>query len=258
MRTQMHQDAFPGEDISDRPPPEAACRRSSPSIDGDRAERPLPRRRRPPRRSVAMTTLGHRSTVRPRPLRAPAELEATEPPELTLGRRDAVRMMVSIGDDGRRVRARLATWRRGCDAGDLVVVNTSATIPAAVDATTPGGRGRRRPPVHRAADRAAPRRGPPPTARRLDRARTRATTPASGCALAGGGTVRVLGRMPGSVRLWVATLDLPTPLLEHLQPLRPPDPLRATCPTRGRSTAYTNSFSRRARARPRCRRPGGR
>ena len=26
----------------------------------------------------------------------PRELEATEPPELTLGRRDAVRMMVSI------------------------------------------------------------------------------------------------------------------------------------------------------------------
>jgi hypothetical protein len=24
MRTQMHQDAFPGEDISDRPPPEAS------------------------------------------------------------------------------------------------------------------------------------------------------------------------------------------------------------------------------------------
>ena len=30
MRTQMHQDAFPGEDISDRPPPEAACPASSP------------------------------------------------------------------------------------------------------------------------------------------------------------------------------------------------------------------------------------
>jgi len=28
----------------------------------------------------------------------PEQLEATEPPELTLGRRDAVRMMVSIGE----------------------------------------------------------------------------------------------------------------------------------------------------------------
>ena len=70
--------------------------------------------------------------------RLPPELEATEPPELTLGRRDAVRMLVSIGDElPRPSTARdLSTWLR---PGDLVVINTSATIPAAVDATTPGG-----------------------------------------------------------------------------------------------------------------------
>ncbi len=35
MRTQMHQDAFPGEDISDRPPPEASVPGLRALIDGD-------------------------------------------------------------------------------------------------------------------------------------------------------------------------------------------------------------------------------
>ena len=39
MRTRMHQDAFPGEDISDRPPPEASCRASR-ADRGRHAERP--------------------------------------------------------------------------------------------------------------------------------------------------------------------------------------------------------------------------
>ncbi len=36
MRTQMHQDAFPGEDISDRPPPEESVPGLLALIDGDR------------------------------------------------------------------------------------------------------------------------------------------------------------------------------------------------------------------------------
>ena len=35
MRTQMHQDAFPGEDISDRPGPEASVPGIMALIDGD-------------------------------------------------------------------------------------------------------------------------------------------------------------------------------------------------------------------------------
>ncbi len=35
MRTQMHQDAFPGDDISDRPPPEASVPGLLTVIDGD-------------------------------------------------------------------------------------------------------------------------------------------------------------------------------------------------------------------------------
>ncbi len=68
----------------------------------------------------------------------PPELEASEPPEVRLGRRDAVRMLVSIGNQApRHTTARdLGTWLR---PGDLVVVNTSATVPAALDATTDDG-----------------------------------------------------------------------------------------------------------------------
>ena len=50
--------------------------------------------------------------------------------------------------------------------------------------------------------------------------------------------------MPGSVRLWVATLDLPVPLLEHLVPVRPPDPLPLRARSRGRSRPTQNSFAR--------------
>ena len=36
MRTQMHQEAFPGEDISDRPPPEESVPGLLALIEGDR------------------------------------------------------------------------------------------------------------------------------------------------------------------------------------------------------------------------------
>ena len=45
MRTRMHQEAFPGEDISDRPPPEESVPGLLALIEGDAAERPLPRAR---------------------------------------------------------------------------------------------------------------------------------------------------------------------------------------------------------------------
>ena len=39
MRTEMHQDAFPGEDISDRPEPEASVPGIIALIEGDAAQR---------------------------------------------------------------------------------------------------------------------------------------------------------------------------------------------------------------------------
>ena len=68
----------------------------------------------------------------------PRELEATEPPEICLGRRDAVRLMVSAGEQA-PIHTRAHDLARHLHPGDLVVVNTSATVPAAVDAAAPGG-----------------------------------------------------------------------------------------------------------------------
>ena len=69
----------------------------------------------------------------------PAELEAAEPPEARGLRRDAVRLLVSdvAGDTVRH--ARFSDLPRWLDAGDLLVVNTSGTMNAAVDAVSADG-----------------------------------------------------------------------------------------------------------------------
>ena len=171
----------------------------------------------------------------------PPALEATEPPELTLGRRDAVRLMVSLGaEPPRHSTARdLATWLQ---PGDLVVVNTSATIPAAIDATTPGGAGVV---VHLSTELPTGLHLLEVRVQRRDGSTAPDPSDHAGAALrlAGGGTARVLGRMPGSVRLWVATLELPAPLLEHLG--RFGRPIRyGYVPEAWPISAYQNSYSR--------------
>lgn len=170
----------------------------------------------------------------------PPELEATEPPELTLGRRDAVRMMVSIGERAPRHTTAhdLATWLQ---PGDLVVVNTSATVPAAIDATTDDGEAVV---VHLSTEL--------PTGLYLVEVRRAApdgsTWPDPGdyagasLHLAGGGSIDLLGRMPRSVRLWVATITLGEPLLEHLR--RHGRPIRYRyVPDSWPIDAYTNAFA---------------
>lgn len=170
----------------------------------------------------------------------PAELEAAEPPELTLGRRDAVRMMVSIGDQSPRhsVARDLSSWLR---PGDLLVVNTSATIPAALDATTPDGEAVV---VHLSTDLPSGlhlvevRRPLPSGSTEPDPTDRSGTT----LPVAGGGSVSLLGRMPSSVRLWVATIDLPDPLLDHL--CRYGRPIRYRyVPESWPIDAYTNSYA---------------
>jgi S-adenosylmethionine:tRNA ribosyltransferase-isomerase len=67
-----------------------------------------------------------------------AEHEAHQPPEAAGGRRDQVRLLVSDGDAA-PVHARFTDLGEFLRAGDLLVVNTSATVPAAVDARLPDG-----------------------------------------------------------------------------------------------------------------------
>jgi S-adenosylmethionine:tRNA ribosyltransferase-isomerase len=69
----------------------------------------------------------------------PSALEASEPPEARGLTRDAVRMLVTSTRDSSQVRSTFSMLPRFVVPGDLVVVNTSGTIPAAVDATAEDG-----------------------------------------------------------------------------------------------------------------------
>jgi S-adenosylmethionine:tRNA ribosyltransferase-isomerase len=64
----------------------------------------------------------------------PAQAEAHEPPEARGGSRDDVALLVSRRHDGRLVHERFRELPRFLNAGDLLVVNISATLPAALDA----------------------------------------------------------------------------------------------------------------------------
>jgi S-adenosylmethionine:tRNA ribosyltransferase-isomerase len=69
----------------------------------------------------------------------PAVLEAREPPEERGLRRDDVRLLVARRSDGSVSHRRFTDLLDVLDRGDLLVVNVSATIPAAVSARRAGG-----------------------------------------------------------------------------------------------------------------------
>ena len=127
MRTRMHQEAFPGEDISDRPLPEVTAPFWNWLFDRDR--RPARSTVRGPAGGCAMAAAGVTDTFA-----LPAHLEASEPPEARGLRRDDVRLLVSRVDTGSIVHARFNELPRWLAAGDLLVVNTSGTLKAALSA----------------------------------------------------------------------------------------------------------------------------
>ena len=94
MRTRMHQDAFPGEDISDRPLPDVTAPFWNWLFDQEPGGRPRPAVRRTTR-GCAMAATGVIGDFT-----LPARLEAAEPPEARGLRRDEVRLLVSRIDDG--------------------------------------------------------------------------------------------------------------------------------------------------------------
>lgn len=71
--------------------------------------------------------------------RLPARLEATEPPEARGLARDDVRLMVSYRSDDRIVHTRFREISAFLRQGDVLVINTSATRPAAVPARRADG-----------------------------------------------------------------------------------------------------------------------
>ena len=89
--------------------------------------------------SALDTLLRASGTGRPN-FELPPELEADSPPEARGMTRDAVRLLVAYRHDGSLVHTHFSDIPRFLDEGDLVVVNTSGTLAAAVAATDPSGR----------------------------------------------------------------------------------------------------------------------
>jgi S-adenosylmethionine:tRNA ribosyltransferase-isomerase len=69
----------------------------------------------------------------------PPDLEASEPAEARGMTRDAVRLMVAERSTGKLDHVHFSDLPRFLRPGDLVVINTSGTLPAALDVTTDDG-----------------------------------------------------------------------------------------------------------------------
>jgi S-adenosylmethionine:tRNA ribosyltransferase-isomerase len=158
----------------------------------------------------------------------PPELEAAEPPEARGLTRDGVRLMVSSHGGSRIEHARFRDLPRFLREGDVVVINTSGTLPAALQGAADDGS---RIDVHLSTAlpgglRVVELRHPAePASLPFFDAR-----PGEIVRLPDGGSLTLLapygGRtLPdGRVRLWVSQLTLPRPTLEYLdahgQPIR--------------------------------------
>ncbi|MGI8810560.1 MAG: S-adenosylmethionine:tRNA ribosyltransferase-isomerase [Acidimicrobiales bacterium] len=143
----------------------------------------------------------------------PRELEAHEPPEARGLARDDVRLLVSRPDTA-PVHGRFRALPDILEPGDLLVVNTSATLPASLDATRPDGSVVE---LHLSTPlpaglwvvelRQPARPGTLPF---------RADVSGETLAVAGGGRVELLARYPRSGRLWVAVVHVPDDLHAYL------------------------------------------
>ncbi len=77
--------------------------------------------------------------LRPLDFELPPELEASEPPEARGLRRDEVRLMVSYQATDRVIHSRFNELGTFLEAGDVLIINTSGTLNAALNATRSDG-----------------------------------------------------------------------------------------------------------------------
>jgi S-adenosylmethionine:tRNA ribosyltransferase-isomerase len=151
----------------------------------------------------------------------PTQQEAREPPEARGRARDDVRLMVATAHDGQIVHARFGDLPGFLQPGDLLVINTSATLPASLPARRPDG---------------APlqlRLSTPVPNRRDDAWWVVELRSANGAApfrrvavgdrveLPGAAAAEIVAPEPfasaGARRLWIARLDLPEPTAAYLR-----------------------------------------
>jgi S-adenosylmethionine:tRNA ribosyltransferase-isomerase len=144
------------------------------------------------------------------------DLEADKPPEARGLARDEVRLMVATRHDERVVHGRFRDLPDFLAPGDLLVINTSATLPAAVPAQRADGTALElrfataAPQTSgegwwvvelRSADGASP----------FDRLRT-----GERITLAGGRAIEIVAPYAAGRRLWLARLDVGEPLYDYL------------------------------------------
>ena len=172
----------------------------------------------------------------------PEALEAREPPERRGIARDEVRMMVTHRGSGEIVHARFRDLPRFLDPGDLLVVNNSATLPAAVPARLVGG-----PPIELRFATAAPgmARGEwwvvelrsPDGAEPLEHAGA-----GERIELPGGATVTTIEPHTEGTRLWLASIRLGESVEDYL--MRYGHPIRyAYVPRDYPLAAYQTAFA---------------
>jgi S-adenosylmethionine:tRNA-ribosyltransferase-isomerase (queuine synthetase) len=141
---------------------------------------------------------------------APSLPEAREPAEVRGAGRDDVRLLVAQRGSGRIDHARFAELPELLDPGDLLVVNTSATLPAAVRVLGADPTLR----LHLSAPIPGDDRGAWLVELRRDGRRFHGGAPGLVLRLPAGGAVVLLERDGG--RLWRAALRLPSAVLHYL------------------------------------------
>ena len=143
----------------------------------------------------------------------PTHLEAHEPPEARGLRRDQVRLLVASRGSGSIVHTRFDELPAFLAPGDLLVVNTSATIPAALPAEGPDAAS-----VELRLSTPSPKHSGDHwvVELRLGDAPFRRARAGDELALPAGGRAKILARYASSERLWLARLRLPEPLERYL------------------------------------------
>jgi S-adenosylmethionine:tRNA ribosyltransferase-isomerase len=139
----------------------------------------------------------------------PAQLEAREPAELRGGGRDDVRMLVSDRASGAVTHAHFRDLPRFLRPGDLLVLNTSATLPAALTAIRDNGD-------------AIALHWSTPLPGGLAVVEPRVGAPASGVhpgevLTLPQGRATLLAPYRDSKRLWIAQLDIDLPVVDYLR-----------------------------------------
>ncbi len=152
----------------------------------------------------------------------PPELEASEPPEARGLARDDVRLMISYRADDRLVHTRFHDLPDFLQAGDVVVINTSGTLNAALNVTAEDGT-----PFELHLSTRLPADLWVVEVRQLSGHTTKpyyAAQPGMILRLPGGGRATLLAPRnpleranPGHTRLWIAMLDLPDETHQYLE-----------------------------------------